>query len=89
MDYLLVNIPEFRLHVYDKGSYSWSSNVVVGSTVNSTVIFTGNLKHVVFSPYWNVPSSILKKAYLLKKILRLNLKAILTKQFFGEKEPKI
>jgi L,D-transpeptidase YcbB len=63
-DYLLVNIPEFRLHVYDKGQYSWSTNVVVGSTANNTVIFTGNLKHVVFSPYWNVPSSILKKEVL-------------------------
>ena len=63
-DYLLVNIPEFRLHVYDKGKYAWSANVVVGSTANSTVIFTGNLKYVVFSPYWNVPSSILKKEVL-------------------------
>jgi len=63
-DYLLVNIPEFRLHVYDQGQYSWSTNVVVGSTANSTVIFTGNLKHVVFSPYWNVPSSILRKEIL-------------------------
>ena len=63
-DYLLVNIPEFRLHVYDKGQYSWSTNVVVGTTANNTVIFTGNLRHVVFSPYWNVPSSILKKEVL-------------------------
>ena len=63
-DYLLVNIPEFKIHVYDKGKYSWSSNVVVGSTANSTVIFTGNMKHIVFSPYWNVPSSILKKEVL-------------------------
>jgi murein L,D-transpeptidase YcbB/YkuD len=60
-DYLLVNIPEFRLHVYDKGRYAWSANVVVGTTANNTVIFTGNLRHIVFSPYWNVPSSILKK----------------------------
>jgi murein L,D-transpeptidase YcbB/YkuD len=63
-DYFLVNIPEFRLHVYDKGKYSWSSNVVVGSAANNTVIFTGNLKYVVFSPYWNVPPSILKKEIL-------------------------
>jgi len=63
-DYLLVNIPEFRLHVYDRGQYAWSSNVVVGTTANSTVIFTGNLKHIVFSPYWNVPSSILKNEIL-------------------------
>ena len=63
-DYLLVNIPEFRLHVYEKGSYSWSTNVVVGTAANNTVIFNGNLKYIVFSPYWNVPSSILKKEVL-------------------------
>ena len=60
-DYLLVNIPEFRLHVYDKGDYKWSMNVVVGAVAHNTVIFNGNLKYVVFSPYWNVPPSIVKK----------------------------
>lgn len=63
-DYLLVNIPEFRLHVYEKGDYRWSTNVVVGTAANNTVIFTGNLKHIVFSPYWNIPSSILKNEVL-------------------------
>ena len=37
---------------------------MVGSAANNTVIFTGNLKYVVFSPYWNVPSSILRKEVL-------------------------
>ena len=60
-DYLLVNIPEFRLHVYEKGDYSWSMNVVVGAVAHNTVIFNGNLKYIVFSPYWNVPPSIIKK----------------------------
>jgi murein L,D-transpeptidase YcbB/YkuD len=59
--YLLVNIPEFRLHVYEKGTYKWDMRVVVGSTAHNTVIFTGNLKYVVFSPYWNVPPSIIRK----------------------------
>ena len=63
-DYLLVNIPEFRLHVYEKGDYDWSTNVVVGTAANNTVIFNGNLRYIVFSPYWNVPSSILKKEVL-------------------------
>ena len=63
-DYLLVNIPEFRLHAYEKGNYQWSMNVVVGSEMHSTVIFTGTLKYVVFSPYWNVPASILKNEIL-------------------------
>ncbi|MEJ7675266.1 MAG: hypothetical protein WKF59_21810 [Chitinophagaceae bacterium] len=36
-------------------------NVVVGKEGNNTMIFTGNLSSVVFSPYWNVPPSIVKK----------------------------
>ena len=60
-DYLLVNIPEFRLHVYEKGDYAWSMKVVVGAVAHNTVIFNGNLKYVVFSPYWNVPPSIIRK----------------------------
>lgn len=63
-DYLLVNIPEFRLHVYEKAKLSFSMNVVVGSTAHSTVIFSGILNQIVFSPYWNVPPSILKNEIL-------------------------
>ncbi len=63
-DYLLVNIPEFRLHVYENGKHAFAMNVVTGSVVHNTVIFTGTLKYVVFSPYWNVPSSILHKELL-------------------------
>ena len=59
-DYLLINIPEYRLHVYEKGKYGWNMNIVVGAPAHSTVIFSGDLKYVVFSPYWNVPPGILK-----------------------------
>ena len=64
VDYFLVNIPEFRLHVYEKGKLAWSMNVVVGSTAHNTVIFNGDMKYVVFSPYWNVPQSIIKNEIL-------------------------
>lgn len=63
-DYLLVNIPEFRLHVYEDGVYKFNMNVVVGSTAHNTVIFSGSMKYIVFSPYWNVPNSILKNEIL-------------------------
>jgi murein L,D-transpeptidase YcbB/YkuD len=36
-------------------------NVIVGKTTNNTVIFNGKLKYIVFSPYWNVPPSIVQK----------------------------
>lgn len=63
-DYLLVNIPEYKLHVYEKGNYAWNMNVVTGSVANSTVIFMGDMKYVVFSPYWNVTPSIIKNEVL-------------------------
>lgn len=58
-DYILVNIPEFKMHVYEQGKLAWSCNVVVGTPGASTVIFSREMKYVVFSPYWNVPPGIL------------------------------
>ncbi|MES2777190.1 MAG: L,D-transpeptidase family protein [Bacteroidota bacterium] len=58
--YIVVNIPEYKFHMYDSSKLQWSMNVVVGSAAHNTVIFSGNLQYVVFSPYWNVPYSIVK-----------------------------
>jgi len=63
-DYILVNIPEFALHVFEKGKLKFSMKVVVGSGQHNTVIFKGDLKYVVFSPYWNIPPGILKNEIL-------------------------
>ncbi|TMO90490.1 hypothetical protein CWC11_23010, partial [Pseudoalteromonas sp. S3178] len=49
-NYIVVNIPEYKMHVYDSGRLAFDMNVIVGSAINSTVIFNGNLKYVVFSP---------------------------------------
>ncbi|MBO9617627.1 MAG: L,D-transpeptidase family protein [Niabella sp.] len=58
---IMVNIPEYKMHVYENGRPAWDMNVVVGKESNNTTVFTGVLKTVVFSPYWNVPTSIVKK----------------------------
>ncbi len=63
-EYLVVNIPEFTLHAYNNDSLLWSMNVVVGTAMSKTVVFSGYLKYVVFSPYWNVPNSIYQKEVL-------------------------
>src|SRR5207344_1289093 len=60
-EYITVNIPEYVMRVYDDDTLAWSCNVVVGENTKQTVIFNGNLQYVVFSPYWNIPSSILQK----------------------------
>ncbi len=57
---IMVNIPEFKLHVYENGQPAWHMDVVVGKEGNKTTIFTGRLSNIVFSPHWNVPTSIVK-----------------------------
>jgi murein L,D-transpeptidase YcbB/YkuD len=63
-DILLVNIPEFKLHILSNGKQVRDMNIVVGTVVNNTVIFSAELKHVIFSPYWNIPPGILYKEVL-------------------------
>ena len=61
---ILVNIPEFVLHVMDGDKKVFDMPVVVGKEGHNTVMFTGDLNQVVFSPYWNVPQSIVEKEIL-------------------------
>jgi len=62
--FLLINVPSFSLYAYDDDTVTFRMNVVVGQDMHKTVLFSGNLKYIVFSPYWNVPNSILKKEIL-------------------------
>ena len=57
---IVVNIPEFILHVYDGKSQAFAMPVVVGKEGHNTTIFSDSLTTIVFSPYWNVPESIVK-----------------------------
>jgi L,D-transpeptidase YcbB len=61
---ILVNIPEFMLHVWEGKQKAFDMVVVVGKEGHNTTMFTGNLNQVVFSPYWNVPPSIVQKEIL-------------------------
>jgi Uncharacterized protein conserved in bacteria len=63
-NYIMVNIPEYKLHVYDSGKQLFDMNVIVGKATSGTVIFTSKLRYIVFSPYWLVPPSIVKKEIL-------------------------
>lgn len=62
--WLVVNIPQFQLLVHSGKSLLWTCPVVVGKETYKTAIFKGDMKYVVFSPYWNVPKSIINKEIL-------------------------
>ena len=62
--FILVNIPEFVLHVMENGKKVFDMKIVVGKEGHNTMMFTKTLNQVVFSPYWNVPPSIVKAEIL-------------------------
>ena len=63
-EFIVVNIPSYRLTYFNEGNMALVSNVVVGNTMNKTVIFSGMMSYIVFSPYWNVPTNIIKTEIL-------------------------
>src|SRR5215204_4258280 len=63
-DFILVNIPDFMLTVFQNGTKVFDMPVVVGREGTNTMMFSGYLNQIVFSPYWNIPSSIVKKEIL-------------------------
>lgn len=56
--YVLVNVPEYRMRVFENDQEIKSMKVVVGAQMNSTPIFSDSIDYIDFSPYWNVPTSI-------------------------------
>jgi L,D-transpeptidase YcbB len=65
-NFLLVNIPEFKLHIFENGKPISQSKVVVGKMATQTSIFKGQLSTVVLNPYWGLPNSIVIKEVLPK-----------------------
>jgi murein L,D-transpeptidase YcbB/YkuD len=63
-DLILVNIPEFKLHVLEDGKETMNMEVVVGNEATRTVIFSDTISYIVFSPAWTLPKSIIKNEIL-------------------------
>lgn len=81
-----VNIPAFKLYVQDGTNQLFNMDVVVGKEGHSTVMFSGNLNQVVFSPYWNVPENIVKKEILPSIEKNSNYLAENNMEITGEEE---
>lgn len=62
--YIKVNVPEFRFRVIDDTKVIHAERVVVGKVKNQTPVFSDEMEHIVFNPYWNVPNSIKIKEIL-------------------------
>jgi len=70
---LMINIPTFRLWAYQVNQHHYQEKfnmrVIVGQAKDwQSPIFTAKILYLEFSPYWNIPDSILQKE-ILPKIL--------------------
>lgn len=61
---IIANIPDYKLYVFENDQQVLKMDIVVGKISNPTVIFSDTLENIVFSPYWNVPASIVKNEIL-------------------------
>lgn len=59
--YILVNIPSFKMKVFEDDKRVIESNVVVGRQERQTPAFTADMAYLVLSPKWYVPRSIAVK----------------------------
>lgn len=67
--FLAVNIPMFHLWVWDSippnGAPSFGMGVIVGRALKTrTPVFVEEMRHIIFRPYWNIPSSIVRAEIL-------------------------
>lgn len=56
--HIRVNIVDYRLGAFEKGSQVFSMRVVVGRKEDSTPVFSDRVVSVQLNPSWNVPASI-------------------------------
>ena len=57
-NHVRVNIPAFYLDVHEDARSVLSIRTVVGKVGDETPVFSDAMTHIVFSPYWNIPESI-------------------------------
>lgn len=65
-NYILVNIPEFKMHYYDNNEPVLSMKIIVGKTKMRTPLLNKEMKYIVKNPRWYVPPSIYIEEYANK-----------------------
>jgi murein L,D-transpeptidase YcbB/YkuD len=62
--HVLVNVPRYQMQVVEGEAPVLAMRVIVGAPETPTPLFSDAMTYVVFSPYWNIPESILREETL-------------------------
>lgn len=60
-NYILINIPEYKLSFVFENDTLETKRIVVGKPTRKTPILTSKISNLVFNPTWTVPPTILKE----------------------------
>ena len=60
-EYVIINIPEYKLRLVENNDTVRTHKVIVGTNKRKTPILSSKLSYAVFNPTWTVPPTILKE----------------------------
>jgi L,D-transpeptidase YcbB len=66
--FLMVNIPDYTLKMYDNNEVNLQMGVVVGERKHPTPIFSDKMSFIVLNPYWRIPPRIVEREIIPKLI---------------------
>lgn len=66
--YVLVNIPEYQLHLIDNNKDALTMKIIVGKPTRETPELESDITRIVFNPHWNVPHMIAQNDIVPKVI---------------------
>ncbi|WP_291100238.1 MULTISPECIES: L,D-transpeptidase family protein [unclassified Flavobacterium] len=64
-EYIIINIPSYKLLYKKNGKTELESKAIVGKNMTETVVFSSNVSKIIFSPFWNVPKSIIDNELMI------------------------
>lgn len=64
--YVWVNVPEFRMELYEGGRKTVDMAVVVGKQQSQTPVFSDTMEYIELNPEWNIPNTIASEEILPK-----------------------
>ena len=64
--HIWVNVPGYRMYVFDKDDLIETMKVIVGRKGHHTPIFYNRVRTIVLNPYWRIPPSIIRHETLPK-----------------------
>lgn len=70
--YIMINLPEYKLHTVFKGDTTRTHNIIVGTQMRKTPILYSKLNTTVFNPTWTVPPTILKEDIIPETVKNRN-----------------